>query len=91
MDQVSSLLLTDTHSGGRGGGGFLVGGVGGCRGGTARLGGRQGAAGANRNWTVVSPSWGEIGGEGGGQTSVNSKDDNSKYSKSPTLMLDEQA
>lgn len=60
VDQVSSLLLALTHSG-RGQGGGLVGGVGGGGGGTARLGGGQGAAGADRNWTDVSACWGERG------------------------------
>lgn len=56
VDQVSSLLFTITCSGG---GRVLVGCVGGCGGGTARLWGRQGAAGANGNWTDVSTCWGE--------------------------------
>lgn len=56
VDQVSSLLLALTHSG-RGRGRGLVGGGGGA----ARLGGGQGAAGADRNWTDVSTCWGERG------------------------------
>lgn len=61
VDQVSSLLLSLSLSPGGGRTQGLDGGVGGGGGGTSRLGGGQGAAGAHRNWTHVSMSWGRGG------------------------------
>lgn len=56
-DQVSSLLLLAVSRRGRG----LAGGVGGGGRGAARLGGGQGAAGANGDGTDVSTCWGGRG------------------------------
>lgn len=57
-DQITTLVFTRHHRRG----GASVGAAGGRGGGAARLGGRQGAVGADRNWADVSSCWQTIRG-----------------------------
>lgn len=60
MDQVSLLLLSLNLTPRKGRRQSFDGVAGGGGGGTSRLRGGQRAAGANRNWTIVSISWGGL-------------------------------